>query len=110
MGSVYLAVRDDDQFRRRVAIKVVKPDAVDPSVLPRFRRERETLAALEHPNIVMLLDAGTAEDGTPYLVMDHVEGIPIDRYCETRSLTTAERLELFIRVCQAIVLALGGPE
>src|SRR3954470_7432470 len=95
MGSVYLGLRDDDQFRRRVAIKVVKRDVLDSDSLRRFERERETLAFLEHPNIVMLLDGGTADDGTPYLVMDYVEGVPIDRYCEINDLSVAERLQLF---------------
>ncbi len=102
MGSVYLGLRDDDQFRRRVAIKVVKRDVLDSDSLRRFERERETLAFLEHPNIVMLLDGGTAEDGTPYLVMDYVEGVPIDRYCEINDLSVAERLQLFRKVCAAV--------
>jgi non-specific serine/threonine protein kinase/serine/threonine-protein kinase len=102
MGSVYLGVRDDDQFQRRVAIKTVKGDLVDDGTRRRFQRERETLACLEHPNIVMLLDSGTAEDGTAYLVMDYVEGIPIDTYCETRNLTVPERLALFRSVCGAL--------
>src|SRR3984893_11947163 len=74
MGSVYLAERADDQFRRRVAVKAVSAEFVDTETLRRFHNERQTLASLDHPNIIKLLDGGTAEDGTPYLVMDYVEG------------------------------------
>src|SRR5258708_2228749 len=68
----------------------------------RFENERHTLAALEHPNIVKLLDGGTTEDGMPYLVMDYVEGQPIDRYCRDRSLNIPERLALFRILCGAL--------
>ncbi len=102
MGAVYLGVRDDDQFQRCVAVKTVRADLVDEPTRQRFQRERETLAILSHPSIVTLLDSGTAEDGTPYLVMDYVEGVPIDRYCDTRKLSLSERLTLFRIVCGAI--------
>lgn len=74
MASVYLAVRADDQYRKRVAVKLVRPELDNQQVLRRFLNERQTLAALDHPNIVKLLDGGSTEDGTPYLVMDYVEG------------------------------------
>ena len=101
MGAVYLAMRDDDQFRRRVAVKVVRPELMDEQMLRRFHNERQTLAVLDHPNIVRLLDGGT-QDGVPYLVMDHVEGQPIDQYCESHKLSVPERLQLFRAVCGAV--------
>jgi eukaryotic-like serine/threonine-protein kinase len=105
MGSVYLAERADDEFRRRVAVKAVSSELVDEETRRRFHNERQTLAALDHPNIIKLLDGGTAEDGSPYLVMDYVEGQPIDEYCKTHKLSTVERLELFRTVCSAVTYA-----
>jgi serine/threonine protein kinase len=105
MGSVYLAERSDDQFRRQVAVKAVNPDLVDEGILRRFHNERQTLAALDHPNIIKLLDGGTTEDGAPYLVMDYVEGQTIDQYCNSRKLSTTERLQLFRIVCRAVTYA-----
>ena len=102
MGSVYLAERFDDQFRRRVAVKAVNPELVDEETLRRFHNERQTLAVLDHPNIIRLLDGGTTEDGTPYLVMEYVEGQAIDDYCDSRRLSTNERLGLFRAVCSAV--------
>jgi tetratricopeptide (TPR) repeat protein len=102
MGAVYLAERADDQFRRRVAIKLVRPGYDDGRLLRRFSNERQLLAVLDHPNIVKLLDAGVTDDGIPYFVMDYVEGQPIDKYCETRGLSIAERLALFREVCAAV--------
>jgi Serine/threonine protein kinase len=105
MGSVYLAERSDDQFRRRVAVKAVTADLVDEETLRRFHNERQTLATLDHPNIIKLLDGGTAADGSPYLVMDFVEGQAIDEYCNTHKLSTTERLQLFRIVCSAVTYA-----
>jgi serine/threonine protein kinase/tetratricopeptide (TPR) repeat protein len=102
MGSVYLAVREDDQFHRRVAIKAVKPELVSEHAMRRFQNERQTLAALDHPNIVKLLDWGTSEDGIPYLVMDYIEGERIDQFCDGRKLPVADRLRLFLTVCAAV--------
>lgn len=102
MGAVYLAERADDQFRRRVAVKLVRPGYDDGHLLRRFRNERQLLAVLDHPNIVKLLDAGVTTDGIPYFVMDYVEGQPIDKYCETRGLSIPERLALFREVCAAV--------
>ncbi len=76
MGAVYLAERSDEQFRRRVAIKLVRPGYDDGHLLRRFSNERQMLAVLDHPNIIKLLDAGVTGDGIPYLVMDYVEGQP----------------------------------
>ena len=102
MGAVYLASRDDDQFRKQVAIKMIRPELLDETTRRRFHNERQTLAALEHPNIVKLVDGGTTEDGWPYLIMDYVEGQPIDRYVKERDLPVPERLELFRTLCGAV--------
>ncbi len=100
MGAVYLAVRADEQFQKRVAIKLVKR-GLDTD-LQRFRNERQILASLDHPNIARLLDGGTTEDGLPYFVMEYVEGQPLVEYCDQRKLSTAERLKLFRTVCSAV--------
>jgi serine/threonine protein kinase/tetratricopeptide (TPR) repeat protein len=105
MAAVYLAVRADEVYRKQVAIKIVSAGLENAELLRRFRNERQTLAALDHPNIVKLLDAGSTEDGLPYLVMDYVEGKPIDEYCDSRRLSTAARLELFRTVCSAVEYA-----
>ncbi len=104
MGAVYLAEREGE-FRRRVAVKLVRSSLATPEVLARFHRERQTLAALAHPNIVTLLDGGATEDGTPYLVMEHVEGARIDEYCQQRGLTLPQRLRLFLVVCAGVQYA-----
>ncbi len=102
MGAVYLAVRADDEYQKRVAIKVVQHDLGNPEVLRRFRNERQILAGLDHPYIARLLDGGTTPDGMPYVVMEYVEGDPIDRYCRNHRLSIKERLKLFRDVCAAI--------
>ena len=102
MAVVYLGARADDEYRKRVAIKLVLPGLNNEEVLRRFRNERQTLAALDHPNIVKLLDGGSTEEGLPYLVMDYVEGVPIDEYCNRCRLSTTERLQLFSKVCGAV--------
>jgi non-specific serine/threonine protein kinase/serine/threonine-protein kinase len=104
MGTVYRAVRDDDQYRKEVAIKLVQ-DQGSEFVLDRFLNERQILAGLDHPHIARLLDGGTASDGRPYLVMDLVEGEPIDVYCQRRALDVRARLELFREVCAAVQYA-----
>ena len=101
MGRVYLAYRDDDQFQRRVAVKLADT-AQAPEVRGRFRSERQILAALDHPNIARLLDGGTAEEGVPYLVLEYVEGEPIDRYCDIHQLGIEDRLQIFRAVCSAV--------
>jgi non-specific serine/threonine protein kinase/serine/threonine-protein kinase len=105
MGSVLLAQRDDDQYRKRVALKLLRPGFDSEDVVRRFRRERQILASLEHPNIASLLDGGTTDDGLPYLVMEYVEGLPIDRYCDRHRLSVDERLRLFCLVCGAVQFA-----
>ena len=102
MGAVYLAERADEQYRRRVALKLVRPGYDDGHLLRRFSNERQLLAVLDHPNIVKLLDAGVTTDGIPYFVMDYVEGQPIDQFCQSRSLSIPERLTLFREVCAAV--------
>ncbi len=102
MGAVYLAERADEEFDRRVALKVVKRGMDTDEVLRRFRHERQILASLEHPNIARLLDGGATTDGRPYLVMEYIEGEPIDAYCDRRRLGIRERLELFRVVCDAV--------
>jgi len=104
MGVVYLAEREDE-FRQRVAIKLVRCAAESPEIVARLRAERQTLAAVSHPNIVALLDGGATEDGMPYLVMEYIEGAPIDEYCLAHSLDLAARLRLFLRVCAAVEYA-----
>lgn len=101
MGTVYEASRDDD-FHQRVALKVVKRGMDSEEILRRFRAERQTLAALNHPNIARLLDGGATPDGRPYLVMEYVEGRPIDAFCDEKRMAIPERLRLFQRVCEAV--------
>lgn len=108
MGAVCLGVRDDDAFTMRVAIKLVRRGAGGSSGdwhaerLRRFHLERQVLAELEHPSIARLIDGGTDEDGRPYLVMEHVDGVPVDAYCERAGLDLHERLRLFVSVCRAV--------
>jgi serine/threonine protein kinase/tetratricopeptide (TPR) repeat protein/TolB-like protein len=105
MAVVYLGERDDQEFRKRAAIKMLQPGIQSQEVLHRFRNERQTLASLDHPHIVRLLDGGSTEDGWPYLVMDYVEGVPIDEYCDAHGLAVRKRLELFLQVCAAVQYA-----
>jgi serine/threonine protein kinase len=102
MGAVYLAIRADDQYKKRVAIKLIKGGAHNQYLRRRFLSERQILASLDHPNIAKLLDGGTTEDGSPYLVMDYIEGLPINEYCDNNKLSTAERLKLFRQICAAV--------
>ena len=100
MGTVYLAERADDAFQRQVAIKVVAGALARPEFVERFLTERRILAALDHPNIARLIDAGATADGLPYVVMELVDGEPIDRYCHDRP--ARSRLELMRLVCAAV--------
>ena len=101
MGEVFAAVRADGQFEKSVALKVVRSGYDTGFILERFRNERQILAGLDHPNIARLLDGGTTEEGVPYLVMELVDGVPIDAYCDARKLSITERLQLFGQVCSA---------
>jgi eukaryotic-like serine/threonine-protein kinase len=105
MGSVYKAVRDDDQYKKEVAIKIIHPGTDTGAVVERFKAERQILASLDHPNIARLIDGGTTDDGAPYIVMDYVEGTDIFSYCNQRSLPTDKRLELFRTACSAVHFA-----
>jgi serine/threonine protein kinase len=100
-GIVYVA-EQTEPVRRRVALKVIKLGMDTKQVVARFEAERQALAMMDHPNIARVLDAGTTELGRPYFVMELVRGIRITDYCDQASLTTRERLDLFIKVCQAI--------
>ncbi len=105
MGAVYRAARVDGQYEKQVAVKLVRGGYDTSSVLERFRHERQILATLDHPNIARLLDGGTTEDGVPYLVMELIEGEPIDQYCDGHNLNVTERLRLFRQVCTAVQYA-----
>ncbi|HEV3456798.1 MAG TPA: serine/threonine-protein kinase [Thermoanaerobaculia bacterium] len=105
MGVVYLAARADSEYQKRVAIKVIRFGMDEPEVVRYFRRERQILASLDHPHIARLLDGGTTEDGLPYLVMEYIQGLPVDKYCDGRRLPIAERLKIFEQVCSAVAFA-----
>lgn len=102
MGMVYLAERDDEQYKTEVAIKLVRRGLDTDLILHRFYRERQALARLQHPNIARLLDGSTTEDGLPYIVMEYVEGSRITDYCREHGLNVAQRLTLFLDVCKAV--------
>jgi serine/threonine-protein kinase len=103
MGDVYLAERVDGELQQTVAIKFLRLDADTARMKDRFLRERQILASLRHPGIAHLLDAGHTEAGQPFLVMEHVDGIPIDRHCKDLDLT--QKLQLFVQVCEAVFYA-----
>jgi len=105
MGSVYLAVRDDEEFQKAVALKIVRRGMDTADVLERFRYERQILANLEHPYIARLFDGGSTEDGVPFFVMEFVEGRPVDVFCRENSLDLRARCELFLRILEAVAYA-----
>ncbi len=110
MGIVYLAVRDDGEFRKEVAIKIVRQGMESPQFLERFRRERQILANLDHPHVARLLDGGAADlpgrpVAVPYLVMEYVDGLPVHRFCEQGNLRVSDRCRLFLKVCDAVAHA-----
>ncbi len=102
MGEVWLAQRADGEHEQQAALKILSPYLAAPDSLKRFRRERQLLARLEHPNIARLLDGGMSPQGEPYLVMEYVEGVRLDRYCDSGNLPVRTRLELMIKVCAAV--------
>lgn len=104
MGAVYLAERNDDEYKKRVAIKFIKHGLSFDVIQQRFRNERQILANLDHQNIARLLDGGRTQYG-PYLVMEYVDGLPIDVYCDVHKLSMSKRLELFLKVCDAVAYA-----
>src|SRR5690242_11434034 len=100
-GVVYMA-EQEEPVRRRVALKVIKLGMDTRQVIARFEAERQALALMDHPNIAKVLDAGATENGRPFFVMELVRGMPMTKFCDENKLTTVERLELFMSVCQAI--------
>lgn len=105
MGVVYLAERADGVYQQQVAVKVLQEGVFTAALAERFRQERQMLAGLTHPGIARLLDGGVLGDGRPYLVLEFVDGLPIDRYCEERGLDTRARMRLFLRVAEAVQAA-----
>ena len=105
MSTVYRGERDDSQYHQTVAIKVLHHATLHPRLRSRLHSERHILATLDHPSIARLIDSGDLDDGTPYLVMEHVDGESIDVYCDSRTLFVRERLEMFLQVCTAVQYA-----
>ncbi|MGC1322475.1 MAG: protein kinase [Candidatus Udaeobacter sp.] len=105
MGTVFLAERADGQFEKQVAIKILNRGPDTAEILHRFRAERQILATLDHPNIARLLDAGTTNDGLPYFIMDYIVGVPVTRFAVAQKLSTRQRLELFLKICDAVEFA-----
>ncbi|SHF28088.1 serine/threonine protein kinase [Fodinibius roseus] len=102
MGEVYEVERFDSDIQQKGALKIMRRGLDTPENIRRFRLEKQILAGLNHPNIARLIDGGISEDGLPYLVMEFVDGVPIDRYCDQRRLTISDRLALFREVCRAV--------
>ncbi len=105
MGTVYLADRADGEYEARAAIKLIRGGIPSPLLTERFRAERQILAGLSHPGVAQLLDGGSTEDGTPYLVMEYIDGEPITDWCESNDLDVDERLDLFLKVCDSVAYA-----
>ena len=105
MSTVYLAERADGEFEQQVALKILRSDLRTDELAARIRAERQILASLSHPNLAAVFDGGVTEDGRPYLVIEVVEGEPLDRYADGRALTVLERLDLFTQVCDAVTYA-----
>lgn len=105
MGVVWEARRADEQYQQRAAVKLLPVSLLSEHAVARFRDERQILAGLNHPNIARLIDGGTLEDGSPYLVMEYVDGPPIDTWCDKQGLGVRERLALFLAVCGAVEYA-----
>ena len=105
MGTVYSAERDNGDFAQHAAVKVVAAGRLSRAMERRFREERSILARLEHPHVARLIDGGVAPDGSPYLVMEHVEGMPVDVWLRERGADRRERLRVFLQVCEAVQFA-----
>jgi len=105
MGAVYLAERNDGKIEQNAAIKMLKREFNVEKLRHSFKREIAILAKLNHPNIAHLFDAGTTDDGIPYLIMEYVEGNTIDKFCEINNLSLKVRLKLFNKVCEAVSFA-----
>ena len=102
MGAVFLAERADEQFSQTAALKMMATTLVTAEAIARFRAERQILANLNHPYVAKLIDGGSTEDGAPYLVMEYVEGLPVDEHCDHYALDIEARLELFRKICDAV--------
>jgi serine/threonine-protein kinase len=105
MASVFLARRDDGEFDQSVALKLIKPGFIDDQILKMFRTERQTLAALQHPNIASLYDGGVTQDGRPFFTMEYIEGLPVTDYADTYSPGLIERLQIFLQIARAVSYA-----
>ncbi len=105
MGEVYLAERDDKQFRQNVALKIIKKGMDSAETVRRFQTERQILAKLVHPNIAGLYDGGITDEGLPYFTMEYVKGVPINEYCDKQQLSIQKRIELFLQVLDAVQYA-----
>jgi serine/threonine protein kinase len=105
MGAVYLAAREDGDFKQQVAVKLIKRGMDTDLVVRRFRFERQILARLSHPNIARLYDGGTTDDSLPFFVMEYVEGEELLDYCDRKNLSAGERLEIFRKICGAVSYA-----
>jgi predicted negative regulator of RcsB-dependent stress response/predicted Ser/Thr protein kinase len=102
MGTVFLALRDDGAFRKSVALKILRRDQATPDLVGRFQQERQVLANLDHANIARILDGGQTSDGLPYYVMEYVEGLPLDKFCDQRKLDLEGRVRIFVQICDAV--------
>ena len=105
MGAVYLGKRADGEFRQTVAIKLIKRGMDTDSILKRFRRERQIIATLDHPNIAYFLSGGSTDEGLPYFVMEFIDGKPLYNFCSKNRLTINERLQIFRQICEAVEVA-----
>ena len=105
MGSVYRGERETGDFLHVTAIKIIKPGLLSESLVERFERERQTLASLKHPNIAQLYDGGATQSGSPYIVMEYVDGLPVLQWIEERDASAAERRRLFGDICAAVTVA-----
>ncbi|MGE0884880.1 MAG: protein kinase [Blastocatellales bacterium] len=105
MGAVFAAVRTDELFEQKVAVKLVRRGMDSGFVLERFQAERRILASLTHPNIARLIDGGSTEEGRPYFVMEYIEGRPLNDYCSANDLSIGERIKLFCQICGAVQYA-----
>src|SRR5262245_52309831 len=101
MGAVWMA-EQTEPVQRKVALKIIKPGLDSDQVIARFEAERQALALMDHPNIARVLDAGTTDGSRPYFVMELVKGVPITQYCDERKLSPADRLRLFVAVCNGV--------
>ena len=102
MGAVYLAHRDTDDFDHRVAVKVIRPGVLGQALITRFENERRILAKLNHAGIARLFDGGQLDDGSPYIIMEYVDGVPVTQWVADNDLGLDQRLRLFMQVCEAI--------